>query len=377
MTTVLQLNPDVLESAALRIGKSLNMMAKWLSSAPKTQEKIENGNLSLTQAEKFAKETRTPFGFLFLDVLPETSKQTIPDLRQTENPEKLSVNFFDTLEDIQKKQEWYIDYLKDIGAQELPFVGKFSRTANATAVANDIRTTLGFPINRTALKNKEDYFNVLALNCELKGILVFRNGIVKNATNRALPVSEFRGFILPDKLAPIVFINGKDAPAAWVFTLAHELAHLWLGLGGVTDVAGRTHDETEVLCNKIAAEVLIPSVEFLTKWNEFEANIVQLSAYYFVSELTIARVALTHKKISIDTYKNIYDQMQKALALKKEKERGGGIFLTNIPIRNSRTLTQAVVNQAIEGKILLRDAGRLLNVSPQHIMDLSKKATVR
>jgi Zn-dependent peptidase ImmA (M78 family) len=373
MSAALQFNPDVLESAALRIGKSLELMAKWLSTAPKTQEKITRGTLSIAQAEKFAKETRVPFGFLFLDTLPTQKQIYIPDLRQTESPEKLSDNFFDTLEDINKKQEWYIDYLKDIGALPLPFVDSFNKTADATAVAISIRKTLGFPIDRTQLRTKEDYFNVLAQRCESQGILIFRNGIVKNATNRGLPVSEFRGFVLPDKLAPAIFVNGKDAPAAWIFTLAHELAHLWLGIRGVTDVAEKAHDHIEILCNKIAAEILIPASEFLPKWDEFKSEIPKLAKFFLVSELAIARVALTHKKIELADYIQIYEKMKKDLANKKENEPGGGVFLTNIPIRNSRKFTRAVVNQAIEGKLLLRDAGRLLNVSPQHILDLNKK----
>ena len=261
----LNFSVHILEWAANNIGLHLDEAVCRVSESTRTQKKLLEGNFSIRQAESFAKVTKVPFGALFQSNPPtKIYKPTIPDLRQKQNAEPLSDAFYEVLNDVQAKQDWYVDYLIDSEAEKLSFVGKFRNQNNVApeVVAADIRNTLNLPIVLKTKTDKENYLKLLITRCEDNGILVFKNSVVKNATRKPLDTNEFRGFVLINKYAPAIFLNGKDMPAAMIFTLAHELAHIWLGESGVDDLDIYGNNPTEVLCNKIAALVLIAQDEF-------------------------------------------------------------------------------------------------------------------
>jgi Zn-dependent peptidase ImmA (M78 family) len=102
------------------------------------------------------------------------------------------------------------------------------------------------------------------------GILVVMNGVVGNNTRRKLDPQEFRGFVLCDRHAPLILINGADFKSAQMFTLAHELAHGWVNRDALFNLPDLDPGSSEVerFCNRGAAEVLIPTRELETVWPE-------------------------------------------------------------------------------------------------------------
>jgi Zn-dependent peptidase ImmA (M78 family) len=219
------------------------------------------------------------------------------------------------------------------------------------------------------LRNADEVFSMLTSKAEALGILVFKNSIVGGNANRPLSVSEFRGFVLSDVYAPAIFINGADAPAAWVFTLAHELAHLWIGDSGISDAAPNSNNGHERVCNAIAAEFLVPRAAFLAVWGnvggEVAMRLENARKAFKVSSLVIARRAFDLGLIARDEYQAVYEDARRHAD--KPRDPGGDYYRT-LAVRNSKRFTTRVANLAASGAISLREAGHLLNTNPNNVM---------
>jgi Zn-dependent peptidase ImmA (M78 family) len=367
----LNISLAMLDWAASQIGKSLEDLASSIASG-RGIDRFLSGELTIRQLEKVASVTRTPFGYLLLDAPPTLEKPKLPDMRQVTSPEPLGADFFDVLDDVLAKQSWYLDYLNDIGADPLEFVGRFGLSSTIEEVAGDISKIAGINQElRKSCSNHEEYFRVISEKFESIGILVFKSGIVKSNTKRGLSVAEFRGFAICDDYAPAVFINGKDADAAWIFTLAHEVAHIWIGESGVSDIPSprdfKSGRNVESYCNMVAAELLVPKDEFLAIWKGGELESIDRASRHFkVSRLVIGRRAFELGKITRDLYGSLYASSWKSAG------SGGNPYAT-IPVRNSKKLTNALVKSAVEGGTLIRDAARLLNITPDTVTNIYKK----
>lgn len=360
---------DVLTWATEKAGESVRTFAETIAKRESDREKIIEGKLTIPQIEKLAKKARIPFGFLFLNSPPKLKRISIPDLRRVQTAEPLSEDFFETLEDVVSKQEWFIEHLRELGLPKLQFVGKYKNIdhRNWIKVAEDIKNVLGLSDeDRRQSANPEAYFSRLSAKAEKAGVLVFKNSIVKNQTRRSLSEKEFRGFAISHQYAPVIFVNGRDAEVAAVFTLMHELAHIWTGADGVSDISLHPNSPIEVLCNKVAAEVLVPNQIFTTQW-QGSHDIDRLAKYFRVSRLVIARRALDNELIDQEIYDNYAKRPLRV------KPTGKPSALTVIPIRNSKRFTEIVVTSALSGNTMLRDAAKLLNIKPDTVITLGKR----
>jgi Zn-dependent peptidase ImmA (M78 family)/transcriptional regulator with XRE-family HTH domain len=329
-------------------------------------------------AESLAHYFRIPFGFLFLSV-PPVDSAPIPDFRTLagQRPRKLSPDFLEVLSEVRLKQDWYREFAEQNLASPIPFVGSANTDAGHQEVARSIRQSLG--ITNDLRKQCKDWAAFLRHLCEAAqglGILVMRSGVVKNDSTRALKVSEFRGFALSDVLAPVVFVNSKDSRSAQIFTLVHEIAHLWLGRTGISDAdpSGLVEGNVENFCNAVAAEVLVPRDEFDQAWSAIRERSgfeEKLSRQFWVSPLVVIRRAFDLSKIAEEEfYRLVRTEKNKPIA---KRRKSGGDPLKTLIARNGRRFTKAVVSAVREDLLTYKDGARLLGISNKFFPDVLGK----
>lgn len=323
---------------------------------------------TLKQLEKFAKATRTPIGFFFLPVPPE-EQVPIPDFRAGTG-QRLPRPSPDLLEMVylcQQRQEWFQGYARVAGMRPLEFVGSARVGDNVVRTGARIREALGFTLEaRRRMPTWTDALRHFIDLADSAGILVMCSGVVANNNTRPLDPAEFRGFAIADELAPLVFINGADTKAAQMFTLAHELAHIWIRQSGVSnpEVARRSKHTVEQWCNEVAAEMLVPLAalrdqEVVVK--NLRNELDRLARAFKVSTLVVLRRL---HDIGCLTTDEMWQAYERELERLRSIPRGaGGNFYLTQAARVSKRFARALVVSTLEGQTLHRDAFHMLGFS--------------
>lgn len=363
--------PDMLQWA---VERSRRPQEDLLKAVPQLNAwEIGDVKPTLKQLQKFARATYTPFGYLLLDQ-PPADDLPIPDFRTMRDSAiaEPSPNLLDAIYLCEHRQDWYTRFARMHDLDDIPFVGSAGVSDDPVSVAAEMRETLSFSTqSRGQFSSWSDALRKLIDLAEAAGVMVMVSGIVGSNTHRALDPKEFRGFALVDPKAPLIFINGADTKAAQIFTLAHELAHVWVGAGGVDkpELESQEADQTmlteiERWCNHVAAEFLIPLEELPqdlsgpTLTDDLEA----LARRFRVSTLVVLRRLFDARFLQWDDYRTAYvDELARVVALAATSGTGGNFYYTQ-PLRVSRRFARAVIADTLEGRTLHREAFQLLGV---------------
>ena len=359
--TRVAVNGGVVRWARERSGASLYDLAKRF---PKISEwEAEETQPTLRQLEDFAKKTLTPLGYLFLADPPDI-RLPIPDFRTVQEGAvpRPSPNLLETVYAMLRRQEWMREYLIEQGQAPLGFVGEASPDDPAPKIAALMRRALG--VGDAWASQHPTWIGALAALTDLverAGILVVSNGIVGNDTHRKLDPEEFRGFVLTDDYSPLIFINTVDGKAAQVFTLAHELAHVWLAQSAAFDLRDMQPARVpiEQACNRVAAEFLVPETEMRTAWPTVRGELKpldELARRFKVSALVVARRALDLQLIDRDGFFAFYADYRDDVRRQAASKPRGGNFWATQEHRIGRRFGEAVVRATQEGRLLYRDA---------------------
>jgi Zn-dependent peptidase ImmA (M78 family) len=393
---IARINGRMISWARKRAGKSIASLAlKGVS--PEDIAAWENGDRfpNETQAQNLADRLNIGYPILFNPNVPPEEHIEIPDLR-TLNGEHLSdpsLDFLKVIDDAEAKQEWCRGEHIDLEKSPLEFVGLFDIHSSIEAVALDMRTRLSIDEwDRSSRGNYEDFLKFVISSAEKVGVLVMRSAVVGHDPTRKLSVAEFRGFALIDPYAPLIFINDRDAKAAQIFTLAHELVHIWIGQGGVSDRKPNdksSRNAVEIFCDRVAAQFLAPAMDFTRHWDtrlSLDQNIRMSARRFRVSSLVVLRRAKDLHLIPLPTFYEKIDQQYEAYK-KKEKEdlerqkrkqqekgkKGGGNFWASFDLRNGHSFNSAVVSSVESQRTTYTEASSLFGVGLKATINYLKR----
>ena len=330
---------------------------------------------TFNQIESISRQLNIPLGYFFLKTPPQEKYELIEyrtvDSLYLNNPSR---NLLDTIDAMTRVQDWMKDYLIQAGYEGLTFVGKYKENVSSFEIARDIRSMLELDIDwYKQCKTTKEAFGILRDRLQDIGILVMMNGVVGANNNRSLDINEFRAFALVDQYAPLIFINTRDSDNGKVFSLLHEAVHVWVGENSLYNerVSGaESTNKLEVLCNAVAAEILVPISEFRLAFNEnleYVEAISILTKKFRCSKSVIARRALECKYITNNQYWDIVEQNKREyeewIVEKAKNKSSGGSYYNTARSRLDKRFMAAIYNSVREGKTQYTEAYRLTNTS--------------
>lgn len=358
-----------LEEAARKIGRPVEDVAGW-----------EDGSRrpTIAQLREASRVYKRPLAVFYLPAPPK-GFSTLRDFRSLpeSSPRQYSPELALLIRTADFRNRWLSEYLENDGVEPLPFVASASLGDPPGRVAADIRETLA--ITQTDLRHcsgRDEASRLWIRKAEAIGIFVFRL--------RSVSLAEARGFVISNAYAPMIFINANDAKAGQIFTLAHELAHIWLGHTGISNLEthGRMIDQeasaVETFCNQVAAEVILPPQDFRKSWavaeGDLDTKIARLAREFKVSELVIARRLFQEGIIARQVYEQIQTDVQKRWQEESRKEKKGGPvdYSVKMAAQNGHMFTKTVIAGFLSGAVSGRDASELLNVKINNFSKLGK-----
>lgn len=367
VTRLNNIHPKMLEWAYRRAGfteekavKAFPELVCWLSG-----EKLPTVN----QLQQFARRFYVPFGYLFLHEVPA---ETIPFPMfrgEAGDNNHFDLNVYDTVNHIRNRQDWLAEYLTENEIDTCQLVNSITLQTPIGEAVNLLRRELALdPRWAFSLAQTDIAVGLLTEKLEQAGFFVAYNGVVGNNTQRALKVSECRGFALVNEVAPYIFVNSADSKSAQLFTLVHEAAHIMLGVSaGHAGEEITAHDAYENYCDRFAAEFLVPADVLRETWN---GDIKKHSRHFKASEIVVARRAHDLNLLSDAAYRNFWIEYGHRPISAPKKGGGGDFYLTSVK-RVGRLFAIHVRNAVTNRQLEYTEAYRLTGLSCntyQHFM---------
>jgi len=366
-------NPEILkELASLKPDAYNRMRGKY----PKSEKWLSGEDYpTYNQLIELSKIFNVPFGYFFFKELPKY-ELPIPHYRTIENNHfKPSEELLDTIKFAQRVQDWARDILLELGNDKIDFCGKYKNNLDLYAVVDELKAIFDVKEGWTkSIKTWKDAFRYLVDKAEEKGIIVLVNSVVGNNTHRTLNVNEFKGFVLYDDIAPVVFINNKDILSGKIFTLIYDVVHILIGESASFDYKDLqpANNKIEKFCDKCVAEFLVPTKELLEAYKQTK-DYRQLAKLFNISQIIITRRLCDLNLINKDDFIKFLQENQRKKHNKPVSKCGN--FKETLKLRLSKRFISLLKSALYSDIISYKDALLVTDLKAKHLFELIDEDT--
>ena len=388
-----KINPEILRWARETAGFTLEEASQKLKiqvikeMSPKERlTSLETGKIepSRSMLNKMASLYRRPLLVFYMEKPPRKANRGQDFRTLSSDYSDATIGLVDALiRDIKTRQSILRSALEDEDdIKQLSFVGSMKTDDGIEKLVKSIIKTINFSLDKfREQKSQDEAFKYVRNLIEYQGIYVLLIGDLGNHLS-AINLDLFRGFSISDNLAPFIVINDKDSHAAWIFTLFHELTHIWLGHTGISGYD--SEQKIEKFCNQVASEILLPNYDpFFNKFikiSEFEEQIDEISKFARSKNISSSMVAyklLILGLINQTTWKKLSNEFRNLWLVNKAKERetnraksGGPSYYLIRRNRLGENLISQVHQLHRSGTLSTMKAGKVLGVNPKNIQNL-------
>ena len=282
---------------------------------------------------------------------------------------EISKELKDTLYSVGRKRDWLSEYRREKGWEKLipdSLIDLGERDIySICTIAKEYLKIDEYWYKK--YRNGREAFDYLRERLEISGITVMQNGVVGSNNHRKLSIDEFRGFLLYDEIAPIIFINNNDSPTGKIFTLIHEYIHFLLQEDDILiedDIMFESSNEKKI--NKITAEFLIPTSHVEKLCNDSEQaleQIEELSELFHVSIIALAIKLKYMKKIEQRLVNEVKQYTKTRWENSNARTGSGGNYYYTSKSRFGESFLSTVIQGAESGDLSYTHAFKLLDNS--------------
>lgn len=372
-----KINNKILKWARTECNMNEEYVCEKLKIPVSTLESWEKGEEQPTIAElrELAKIYRQLLAVFYMSKEPISTKQKFTDYRTISNNSEYSEMSpeltFEIREAIYNRNNM-IELKEELKEKIDKFDIHIKQSDRPKEICEYIIQQLNINFNIVyEMKNMNEKFNYYRNIMEDNGILVYQA--------KEIDIKEMRGMALYFDKLPIIILNRKDSYTARIFSLFHELIHLTLRTSSICDmIEDVNNNDTELFCNSIAGEILVPEKVIIENLLYDENKIKRLATRHGISKDVFIRRLFDLKIISFEEYINKLNKYKKEFEeIQKKKKSSGFVSPVNDTVSVvGKNYTRTVLKAYNEHKITFNEISEYLNIKLKHYDNLIAKVII-